>query len=112
MEGLPVSCWRTGYVDFGRRRRPGRGHTVFFCTGSADARLVGADIAHAVPLTAVAGLGHLHMGTVDFVLLGSLLLGSLPGIFLGSRLSPRVPENIMRPILASMLIWIGVKFVW
>lgn len=76
------------------------------------ARIVGTDIAHAVPLTAVAGLGHLHMGTVDFVLLGSLLLGSLPGIYLGSHLSAKVPERIMRPILASMLMLIGVKFMW
>jgi uncharacterized membrane protein YfcA len=77
-----------------------------------SARIVGTDIAHAVPLTAVAGLGHLHMGTVDFVLLGSLLLGSLPGIYLGSHLSTKVPEKIMRPILASMLMLIGVKFMW
>ncbi len=76
------------------------------------ARIVGTDIAHAVPLTAVAGLGHLHMGNVDLVLLGSLLLGSLPGIYLGSRLSAAVPEKVMRPILASMLMMIGVKFVW
>lgn len=75
-------------------------------------RIVGTDIAHAVPLTAVAGLGHLQMGTVDFVLLGNLLLGSLPGIYLGSRLSTKVPERVMRPILASMLILIGVKFIW
>lgn len=77
-----------------------------------SARVVGTDIAHAVPLTAVAGLGHLHMGTVDFALLGSLLLGSLPGIYLGSHLSTKVPEKIMRPILASMLMLIGVKFMW
>jgi len=76
------------------------------------ARIVGTDIAHAVPLTAVAGLGHLQMGTVDFVLLGSLLLGSLPGIYVGSHLSTKVPEKVMRPILASMLMLIGVKFMW
>ena len=76
------------------------------------AGIVGTDIAHAVPLTAVAGLGHLHMGSVDLVLLGSLLLGSLPGIYLGSHLSTRVPEKVMRPILASMLMLIGVKFMW
>lgn len=84
----------------------------FLYPGLPTVRIVGTDIAHAVPLTAVAGLGHLHMGTVDFVLLGSLLLGSLPGIYLGSRLSTKVPEKVMRPILASMLIMIGVKFVW
>lgn len=84
----------------------------FLYPGLPTVWIVGTDIAHAVPLTAVAGLGHLHMGTVDFVLLGSLLLGSLPGIYLGSRLSHRVPEKVMRPILASMLMLIGVKFVW
>jgi uncharacterized membrane protein YfcA len=84
----------------------------FLYPGLPAARIVGTDIAHAVPLTAVAGLGHLQMGTVDFVLLGSLLLGSLPGIYLGSHLSTKVPERVMRPILASMLMLIGVKFMW
>ncbi len=74
-------------------------------------RIVGTDIAHAVPLTLVAGLGHVHMGNVDFVLLGSLLLGSLPGIYLGSHLSVKVPEKVLRYILASMLTIIGIKFV-
>lgn len=74
--------------------------------------IVGTDLAHAVPLTAVAGLGHMHMGTVDFALLGSLLLGSLPGIYLGSHMSTKIPEKIMRPILASMLMLIGVKFAF
>ncbi len=77
----------------------------------ASAKIVGTDIAHAVPLTAVAGLGHLHMGTVDFALLSNLLIGSLPGIYLGSRLSSNLPEHVMRPVLASMLMLIGVKFV-
>jgi len=74
--------------------------------------IVGTDLAHAVPLTAIAGMGHMHMGTVDYLLLGSLILGSLPGIYLGSHLSTKVPEKIMRPILASMLILIGVKFMF
>jgi uncharacterized membrane protein YfcA len=75
-------------------------------------RIVGTDLAHAIPLTAVAGLGHLHMGNVDFNLLGSLLIGSIPGIWLGSMLSARVPERVLRPILASLLMVIGMKFVW
>lgn len=77
----------------------------------ASAKIVGTDITHAVPLTAVAGLGHLHMGTVDIPLLANLLMGSLPGIYLGSRLSARLPEDVMRPVLASMLMMIGVKFI-
>ncbi|MBK9162015.1 MAG: sulfite exporter TauE/SafE family protein [Nitrosomonadales bacterium] len=72
-------------------------------------KVVGTDIAHAVPLTAVAGLGHLALGTVDLVLLGSLLLGSLPGIYIGSHLSAKVPEKVLRPILALMLLLIGTR---
>jgi uncharacterized membrane protein YfcA len=75
-------------------------------------RVVGTDIVHAVPLTALAGMGHLALGTVDLVLLGSLLLGSLPGIYIGSHLSARVPEKILRPILAVMLLLIGLKMVF
>jgi uncharacterized membrane protein YfcA len=74
-------------------------------------KVVGTDIAHAVPLTAIAGMGHMALGTVDFVLLGSLLLGSLPGIFIGSHLSAKVPEKVLRPILAVMLLVIGTRLV-
>ncbi len=73
--------------------------------------IVGSDIAHAVPLTLVAGLGHAHLGTVDWTLLGSLLLGSLPGIWLGSILSARVPETMLRSGLASLLVVIGGKLM-
>ncbi|MFA6119836.1 MAG: sulfite exporter TauE/SafE family protein [Sideroxydans sp.] len=75
-------------------------------------KVVGTDIAHAVPLTAVAGLGHLALGTVDLVLLGSLLLGSLPGIYIGSHLSAKVPEKVLRPILAVMLLIIGTRLAF
>ncbi|MCX7087824.1 MAG: sulfite exporter TauE/SafE family protein [Methylococcales bacterium] len=74
-------------------------------------KIVGTDLAHAIPLTAIAGLGHLSMGNVNFVLLGSLLLGSVPGIWCGSHFSARVPEKILRPVLASVLLLIGLKFV-
>ena len=75
-------------------------------------QIVGTDIAHAVPLTLVAGLGHAALGTVDYFLLGSLLIGSLPGIWLGSHLSTHVPERVLRSALAAMLLIIGGKFVW
>lgn len=75
-------------------------------------KIVGTDIAHAVPLTAVAGLGHMALGTVDLTLLASLILGSLPGIYLGSHLSVKIPERVLRQILASMLVLIGGKLVW
>ena len=74
-------------------------------------QVVGTDIAHAVPLTLIGGLGHAALGTVDFGLLGALLLGSLPGIWLGSHLSSHVPERILRSLLATMLLIIGGKFV-
>ena len=74
-------------------------------------KVVGTDIAHAVPLTLVAGLGHAVMGTVNYGLLGNLLLGSLPGIYLGSHLGVKIPDRILRPILASMLMLIGGKLM-
>lgn len=74
-------------------------------------KIVGTDIAHAVPLTLVAGLGHVAMGTVNFGLLASLLLGSLPGIWLGSNLGIKIPDQILRPILATMLVLIGGKLI-
>lgn len=72
--------------------------------------IVGTDLAHAVPITAIAGLGHAHLGTVDYMLLVSLLIGSIPGIYIGSNLGSYLPEKIMRPILASMLLMIGIRF--
>lgn len=78
----------------------------------ATKRLVGTEIAHAVPLTLVAGLGHASMGNMDWHLLGYLLMGSLPGIYIGSHLSGRVPDQILRPCLATMLVFIGYKLVF
>lgn len=75
-------------------------------------KIVGSDVAHAVPLTLVAGLGHWLLGGVDWALLGSLLLGSLPGIWLGTQVSAKVPEHVLRRILASMLVLIGSKLVF
>lgn len=74
-------------------------------------RIVGSDLAHAVPLTLVAGVGHWAIGGVDWTLLGSLLLGSLPGIWLGSHVSAKVPESVLRPLLASMLVLVGGKLI-
>ena len=74
-------------------------------------RIVGSDIAHAVPLTLIAGLGHWAIGGVDWSLLGSLLIGSLPGIWIGSHASAKVPDRFLRRILASMLVLIGGKLI-
>jgi uncharacterized membrane protein YfcA len=84
---------------------------LFLYPRSGTLKIVGTDLAHAIPLTAVAGFGHWMLGNVDFVLLGSLLLGSLPGIWIGSHLSARIPELWLRPALALILILIGLKFV-
>jgi uncharacterized membrane protein YfcA len=84
---------------------------LFLYPKMTTVKIVGTDLAHAIPLTAVAGLGHLGLGNVDAVLLGSLLIGSLPGIWIGSHLSAKIPEAVMRPILASVLLLIGLKFV-
>ena len=73
------------------------------------ARIIGSDIAHAVPLTLVAGAGHAMMGTVDWHLMGSLLAGSLPGIFIGSYCATRVPEVALRLVLAATLIVVAGK---
>lgn len=74
-------------------------------------RIVGTDIAHAVPLTLVAGLGHWWLGSIDWLLLGSLLIGSLPGIWVGTQISTRLPERVLRPTLACMLVLIGAKLI-
>jgi uncharacterized protein len=73
------------------------------------ARIVGSDIAHAVPLTLVAGVGHWALGAIDWQLMGVLLAGSLPGIVLGSYFATRVPETALRLILAATLILVAGK---
>jgi uncharacterized membrane protein YfcA len=74
-------------------------------------RIAGTDIAHAVPLTTIAGLGHFWLGTVDVLLLASLLIGSVPGVVLGSYASGRFPDRVVRRILAAVLILVGVRIV-
>lgn len=75
-------------------------------------KLVGTEIAHAVPLTLIAGLGHASAGNVDFLLLCNLLLGSLPGIWLGSHTAGAVPEKVLRPVLSAALVYAGIKLLW
>jgi uncharacterized membrane protein YfcA len=74
-------------------------------------KIVGSDIAHAVPLTLVAGAGHWMLGTVNWHLLASLLVGSVPGIILGSLAATRAPDLLLRPILALTLILVGSRLV-
>jgi len=75
-------------------------------------KIVGTDIAHAVPLTFIAGMAHLWLGNVDFLLLGCLLIGSLPAIHVGTAISNRLPSHVLQPILASILMVLGLKFVF
>jgi len=75
-------------------------------------RVVGSDIAHAVPLTLVAGMGHWWLGSVDWPLFGSLLVGSLPGIVLGSFTSIRVPDAILRYLLAAVLMLVAARLLF
>jgi uncharacterized protein len=74
-------------------------------------RIVGTDITHAIPLTLVGGIGFALLGQVNWSLLLNLLLGSLPGIWLGSQWSNRMPEKWLRRLLAVMLVIIGSKIV-
>lgn len=84
---------------------------LFLYPKMSTLKVVGTDLAHAIPLTAVAGFGHWTLGHVDFTLLGTLLIGSLPGIWIGSHLSAKIPEKVLRPALAALLLIIGIKFV-
>ena len=74
-------------------------------------RVVGSDIAHAVPLTFLAGAGHWYLGSIDWNLLGNLLIGSLPGIVLGSYLATRARDVVVRAALASVLLIVGVRLI-
>ncbi len=75
-------------------------------------KIVGTDVAHAVPLTLVAGLGHVSLGTVDYSLLGTLLIGSIPGIWIGSHLSAKVAEHWIRLLLALILVYVGQRLAF
>ncbi|CAB1212158.1 sulfite exporter TauE/SafE family protein [Acinetobacter bouvetii] len=74
-------------------------------------RIIGSDVVHAVLLTLVAGLGHMSSGNVDFHLLGWLLVGSIPAIVVGTLISSRLPEKIIRKILGITLFALGMNFM-
>lgn len=76
------------------------------------ARIVGSDIAHAVPLTLIAGAGHWYLGLTDVSVLGSLLAGSIPGIVAGSFAAPRVPDPALRYLLAGTLLFVGTRLLF
>ncbi len=74
-------------------------------------RIVGSDIAHAVPLTLAAGLGHWWIGSVNWHMFGSLISGSIPGIIVGSLIASRVSDRVLSPVLAVVLLLVGVKLL-
>ncbi|MFT2098939.1 sulfite exporter TauE/SafE family protein [Marinomonas sp. 2405UD66-6] len=74
--------------------------------------IVGTDLAHAVPLTLVAGIGHLFLGNVDYTLLAALLIGSIPTIYVGTRIASYVSNRILQPVLATALFAFGVKYLF
>jgi uncharacterized membrane protein YfcA len=74
-------------------------------------RIVGSDIAHAVPLALIAGSGYMIAGAVDFAVMGSLLIGSIPGIVIGSLFVPRMYDLALRLLLAAVLIFAGSKLL-
>ena len=73
------------------------------------ARIVGSDIVHAVPLTLVAGIGHWFLGSIDWLVFAALILGSVPGILIGSYAAARVPETALRVVLALTLLAVAAK---
>lgn len=79
-------------------------------TQTSAVKIIGTDIAHAVPLTFIAGLGYLISGFVDLTLLLSLLLGSLPAIYLGSRVSNQVPDKVLQQVLIVLLLGLGIYY--
>jgi uncharacterized membrane protein YfcA len=74
-------------------------------------RIVGTDIAHAVPLTLAAGIGHATLGHVDWSLLVALVIGGVPGIWLGAQLTRRMPERLVRALLCTALVTAGLKVI-
>jgi uncharacterized membrane protein YfcA len=77
----------------------------------APAVIVGTDIAHATVLSLVVGLAHMTQGNVDLALAGSLLLGGIPGVLVGSRVAPWLPGKPLKMILAIMLIFVGARLL-
>ncbi|WP_292934356.1 sulfite exporter TauE/SafE family protein [Noviherbaspirillum sp.] len=78
----------------------------------SPAEIAGTDIAYAVPLTAIAAFGHWYLGSIDWQLLATLLLGSVPGITLGSLAAKAVPEKVLRGLLATTLTGVAAKLVF
>lgn len=84
---------------------------MFLYPGLTSAELVGTDLIQAIPLVASAALGHVLFGQVSFGLTASLVVGALPGVYVGARLSARAPDKVVRPALFLVLLTSGLKLV-
>jgi uncharacterized protein len=84
---------------------------VFIYPTTSLKRLVGSDVVHGLFLLGVAAFGHASLGTIDYRLLFGLLLGSIPGVWVGSKLSARFPDQLLRPVLATTLLYLGLKLI-
>jgi uncharacterized membrane protein YfcA len=85
--------------------------SVFIYPATPLKKLVGSDIFHALFLVGVSAIGHAGLGTINYKLLAGLLVGSVPGVCIGSKLSARFPERILRPVLATTLLYLGLKLL-
>ena len=84
---------------------------VFLYPATPLKKLVGSDIFHALFMVGVSAVGHAGLGTINYKLLAGLLAGSVPGGWVGSKLSARFPERILRPILATTLLYLGLRLL-
>jgi uncharacterized protein len=79
--------------------------------GLSSREMVGTDVFHAALLTLAAASAHVWAGNVDYTLVANLLLGSIPGVLIGSKLAVRMPDSALRPVLAGVLLLSGVKMI-
>ena len=70
------------------------------------------DLAHAIPLALLAGAGHILLGNVDFLMLGQLLIGSIPGVWIGAYFGGKLPNAVLRPAIAIVLTLVGIKLLF
>lgn len=88
----------------------GAAFLLLFYRSLPMATVVGTDLSHAVFLTALAGIGHWHLGAVDLSLLAPLLMGSIPGLYVGARWGRRIRDGVLRPVIAGFLLLLGLGF--
>ena len=74
-------------------------------------RVVGTDVFHALMLTSVAGLAHWGAGHVDFILSANILIGSIPGVLIGSRLTAFIPSRGLRAMVIAALFVVGLRML-